>query len=122
MRLEQEFVRILLAKIKETQWDGGYHDVGVEDRPERVVSHYIRLLDKAGLIDAADFSTHEVACWRAKWITSEGERFLRAAEDERCWRMAQEMIRRSHRKLTLEALNQALPEARNAIRKQRKRG
>lgn len=117
MRFEQEFMRKLLARIKEVQWDGGYHDLRIEDRPERVVSRYIQLLDEAGLIDAADFSTHNTMCWRAKWITEAGERFLRAAQNERCWQLAQKMIRSSHRKLTLKALDQALPKARRELRK-----
>ena len=117
MRFEQDFMRMLLARIKEVQWDGGYHDLGIDDRPDRVVSRYIQLLEEAGLIDAADFSTHDTMCWRAKWITEAGERFLRAARNERCWQLAQKIIRRSHQKVTIKALDQALPKARRQLRK-----
>ena len=120
MRLDHDFVRILLAKIKEVQWDGGYHDLYFEDRPDLMMSSYIRMLDEAGLIDAVDYSTHDFVCWRAKWITEEGERFLRAARNEKCWQTAKKLIRKSHRKFTVEALKEALPLAKRQLRKRRR--
>jgi len=120
MRLDHDFVRILLAKIQEVQWDGGYHDLYIEDRPDRLMSRYIMLLDEAGLIDAVDYSTQDLMCWRAKWITEAGETFLRAASNEKCWEKAKKIIRKSHHKFTVDALKQALPRARKAIRRRRR--
>ena len=117
MRLDHDFVRILLARIKEVQWDGGYHDLYFEDRPDVMMSRYIKMLDEAGLIDAVDYSTHDYFCWRAKWITEEGERFLRAARNEKYWQTAKKLIRKSHRKFTVEALKEALPRAKQQLRK-----
>src|SRR6266567_6914194 len=114
MRLDHDFVRILLKKINEVQWDGGYHDLYIENRPDRTMSLYIMLLDQAGLIEAVDYSTHDLMCWRAKWLTEAGQQFLRTARNEKCWERAKTLIRKSHRKFTMEALKQALPRARMA--------
>jgi hypothetical protein len=117
MRLDQDFVRLLLAEIKEVQWDGGYHDLYFDDWPDRVLSSYIQLLDDAGLIEAADYSTQDLMCWRAKWITDEGEKFLRAANNDKRWERAKRILRKSHQKRTVERLKQALAEAKKTRRR-----
>jgi hypothetical protein len=117
MRLDQDFVRLLLAEIKEVQWDGGYHDLYFDDWPDRVLSCYIKLLDDAGLIEAADYSTQDLMCWRAKWITDEGERFLRAANNDKRWAKAKCILRKSHQKRTVEGLKLALAEAKKIERR-----
>lgn len=115
MCLDHDFVRILLAKIKAVQWDGGYHDLSIKGRPDRMMSRYIMLLDEAGLIEAVNYSTQGMMCWRAKWITEAGEQFLRAAKDQKCWDKAKKIVRHSHRKFTVEALKSALQRSQTAV-------
>jgi LPS O-antigen subunit length determinant protein (WzzB/FepE family) len=117
MRLNHDFVRLLLATIQEVQWNGGYHDLYFEDWPDQVLSYYIQMLDDAGLIEAAEFSTQELMCWRAKWITDAGEQFLVAANNEERWERAKRIVHKSHRKRTVESLKQALEEAKKVNRK-----
>ncbi|HEY7097682.1 MAG TPA: DUF2513 domain-containing protein [Terriglobales bacterium] len=116
MRIDFDFVRVLLATIKEVQWDGGFHDLSFEDQSEYTMSLYIRLLDEAGLIDAVDYSTQDLVCWRAKWITAAGEEFLRVAENETCWEEAKSIVRQSNHEYTVKALAQALPHAHRKLR------
>src|SRR5438270_11006588 len=111
MRLDHDFVRLLLATIKEVQWDGGYHDLYFEGWPDRVLSYYTQLLDDAGLIDATDYSTQDLMCWRANWVTDAGEQFLGAADNEEGWERAKRIVHKCHGKRTVGSLMFALDEA-----------
>jgi uncharacterized protein DUF2513 len=59
MRLDYDFARVLLQKIGELPFDGGFRTVRVEGHSEEETSYHTMLLHEAGLIEAVDVSSLE---------------------------------------------------------------
>ncbi|MDB5971361.1 MAG: Uncharacterized protein JWQ90_3811 [Hydrocarboniphaga sp.] len=117
MKRDMDLARqILLAIEGQEDADGSsWFALEFEGVSDKSVSHHIRLLHEAGLLDAIDLSTMAGPEWRPKSLTWAGHEFLDAARDETLWNKAKALVISKTGSLGFEALKIALIEGVKAV-------
>ncbi len=86
--------RILLAIEADSTVTGG--DFGIplefEGVPQETISYHVKLLERAGLIEATDLSDSGEFLWMAQGLTWEGHEFLDAARESGRWEKAKQVV------------------------------
>jgi hypothetical protein len=108
MRLDPDLVRTVLLKTADLPFDGGFHEIEIEDCSEEALNYHVMILAQAGLLEAIDLSTMDGVCWRPKFLTYEGNEFLAAAERDTVWAKAKSMAMTGAKTASIEALKAAL--------------
>lgn len=108
MKLNPELARSILLKLG---LEGVSGEMRIAHYSADEISDHIRLLDRAGLIEAQDLSPLGKTGWHASYITYEGSQFLADSRDETVWRRAVAIATAEASPLSLETLKKALAKA-----------
>ena len=61
MRVDHDLVRDMLPKVGEMPFDGAFHEIQIEGRTEKEVSHHVMQVANAGPIEGVDLSARFLA-------------------------------------------------------------
>jgi hypothetical protein len=109
MRRDMDLCRAVLLQLEEREQGAGWVEIEIPGFSYEQITHHIRLLDEAGLIDAENLSNMSGAVWKAKRLTWAGHEFIDAASDT-VWHKTKTLVREKTGVLTLEALKLGLSE------------
>lgn len=90
--------------------NGGRVGIDIPGFSRVQITHHIRLLDEAGLIDAEDLTNMSGSEWKAKRLTWAGHEFIDAARSDAVWQKTKTTVREKTGVLTFEALKLGLAE------------
>jgi hypothetical protein len=105
MKRDMDLIRKILVEIEESSIEGVPEFDGYE--PANVAYHCRLLLD-AGLITAADVSSHDGEAYLISGLTWAGHDFLDAARNETVWNKAKEVIKSKGGGFTFDILKLVL--------------
>ena len=107
MKLNFDLARTILLKIA---LEGASEHLEIPDHSQQEISEYIRLLDRAGLVEGHDISVPGRFRWQASYVTYEGTQFLADAREDSVWEKAKVMAA-NQGAVSLESLKKMLPHA-----------
>ncbi len=108
MKRDVDLIRIIMTKLEETPYEGGWVDLAIEGHDEAKVSYHIMLLDEAGLIEATDVSTLKRVEWKANRLTWAGHEFIEASRDVTRWEEAKKTVLEKSGGIAFSVLNELL--------------
>lgn len=110
MKRDMDLVRELLLKLEESSANVMMADLSVQGFTEEELSHHLRIMYGAGLIDAHETTSSSGPGWLIRDITWQGYEFLDDARKSDNWQKAKDLALRTAGSLSLQALQLALGE------------
>jgi hypothetical protein len=108
MKRDMDLVRKILFAVEEAEPEVGGVELEIEGYDEETVFEHLRLLAKAGYLEAFDLSTLETSEWRPARLTWSGHDFLDAARNDSIWTKAKSRLLDQGVGLSIELLKAAL--------------
>jgi hypothetical protein len=110
MKRDMDLCRAILLDLEEREQGAGWVEIDIPEFSREQITHHIRLLDEAGLIDAEDLTNMSGSEWKAKRLTWAGHEFIDAARSDTVWQKTKTIVREKTGVLTFEALKLGLAE------------
>ena len=108
MKRNVDLCRRIMLETEEHEEPASWINLEIEGFSEEQVTHHVRLLYEAGLLEAQDLSTMGGIDWRPKRLTSLGHDFVEAARNDSRWEQAKETINIRSHPVTLDAIKAEL--------------
>jgi DNA-binding transcriptional ArsR family regulator len=111
LKRDMDLVRKILLAIEDCPKPYGPQDMlAVEGYADDVISHHIKILSQAGLIEAYNASGIGLFQWYAGALTWDGHEFLEAVEEDTKWNKIKRFVIDKTGSLTFEAIKFAITE------------
>ena len=105
MKRDMDLARKILEQVEEKHDDQTQIALDLPDYPEKLVHYHIMLLNKAGLLEAADCSGSESGTfWIPVNLTWNGHEFLDAIRNETVWNKVKEVVKEKGGSIPFEVL------------------
>jgi hypothetical protein len=93
MKRDMQLVReILLAVEQDTEPVGWIKDLSIPGREPAEISHHVKLLHQAGLLEAKDLSTLTTFEWAPQQLTWSGHELLDAIRHDTVWKKVTSIV------------------------------
>jgi hypothetical protein len=92
MKRDMDLVRRILLCIEEQPLNYAGIELSIDGWDQESISEHVRMLAKAGYVEAMDVSTYKGADWRPVRMTWEGHDFLDAARNDTLWGKAKSKL------------------------------
>ena len=108
MKRDMELVRRVLLETEQSPTVDDLIDLKIEGYSLEEISHHVKILAEAGLLEAQDLTTHDEFEWKPKSLTWKGYEFLDAARNETVWRKTTDLVKDKGGSVPFEVLKDLL--------------
>jgi len=93
MKRDMELVRKILLYLEEDDEPSKWKTITIKGYGANNISHHLKILYEAGLIEAKNISTKDINIWQAKSLTWDGHELLDSIKNHTVWNRTKEGIK-----------------------------